>query len=80
MNEHLVFLSTTVSLYYNRLVVGHILVLSCYRDDGVVVPCGKLIHSSGTGARALNYNEYIVYDTTQVKMRYLLKVKFDFKY
>ena len=26
----------------------------------------------------LNYNEYIVYDTHQVRMRYLIKVKFAF--
>lgn len=27
---------------------------------------------------SLNYNEYIVYNTNQVKMRYILRVKFDF--
>ncbi len=27
----------------------------------------------------LNYNEYIVYDTKQVRMRYLIKLKFLFK-
>lgn len=28
---------------------------------------------------SLNYNEYIVYDTKQVRMRYLIKLKFLFK-
>merc|ERR1719187_2777238 len=28
----------------------------------------------------LNYNEYIVYDTRQIKMKYLAKVKFNYKY
>ena len=27
----------------------------------------------------LNYNEFIVYDTRQIKMRYLAKIRFDFK-
>lgn len=50
--------------------------------DGVVVPFGK---SSETGVinprgYTLNYNEYIVYNTNQVRMRFLVKVKFNFKY
>ena len=28
----------------------------------------------------LNYNEYIVYNTNQIKMKYLAKVKFNYKY
>ncbi len=28
---------------------------------------------------SLNYNEYIVYDTKQVRMKYLIKLKFLFK-
>jgi poly [ADP-ribose] polymerase len=31
------------------------------------------------GGYSLNYNEYIVYDTKQVRMRYLIKLKFLFK-
>jgi poly [ADP-ribose] polymerase len=27
----------------------------------------------------LNYNEFIVYNTEQIKMRYLAKIKFNFK-
>ncbi|PVD21135.1 hypothetical protein C0Q70_19301 [Pomacea canaliculata] len=56
---------------------------STYKNlpDGVVVPVGKGVN---TGAKnpsgfTLNYNEYIVYDTRQICMRYLLKVQFDFK-
>jgi predicted DNA-binding WGR domain protein len=53
-------------------------------DDGVEVPCGKLIPSGvakGDGADEtdLLYNEFIVYDVAQIRMRYLLKVKFNFK-
>ncbi len=28
----------------------------------------------------LNYNEFIVYDVKQIKMKYLVKVKFNFKW
>jgi len=44
-------------------------------DDGVIVPCGKPKDEPGS-AGYLQYNEYIVYDTSQIKMRYLMKVKF----
>ncbi|KAK7104156.1 poly [ADP-ribose] polymerase 1-like [Littorina saxatilis] len=47
--------------------------------DGILVPMGtsskaKIPYSS------LMYNEYIVYDVAQIKIRYLLKTKFDFKW
>lgn len=47
-----------------------------------MVPCGKIISSGVSNPKGytLNYNEYIVYDTKQVRMRYLLKVRFNFKY
>ena len=32
------------------------------------------------GGYTLNYNEYIVYNTNQIKMKYLAKVKFNYKY
>ncbi|KAG8099933.1 hypothetical protein GUJ93_ZPchr0013g36640 [Zizania palustris] len=48
-----------------------------WRDD-VVVPCGKPVPSS-IKASELLYNEYIVYNTSQVKMQYLLKVRFHHK-
>lgn len=49
--------------------------------DGLVVPVGK---GSDTGVKnpkgfTLNYNEFIVYDTRQIRMRYLVKVQFNFK-
>lgn len=45
------------------------------RADGVVVPMGKPITNKRLSSKLL-YNEYIVYDANQVKMQYLLKVKF----
>lgn len=48
-----------------------------WRDD-VVVPCGKPVESKAK-ASELMYNEYIVYDTAQVKMQFLLKVRFHHK-
>eukprot|EP00271_Cylindrocystis_brebissonii_P002626 TRINITY_DN13397_c0_g2_i3.p1 TRINITY_DN13397_c0_g2~~TRINITY_DN13397_c0_g2_i3.p1 ORF type:complete len:422 (+),score=112.33 TRINITY_DN13397_c0_g2_i3:323-1588(+) len=43
--------------------------------DGVVVPCGRPVPSH-VRATDLEYNEYIVYDTAQVKLQFLLKVRF----
>ncbi|KAI4364087.1 hypothetical protein MLD38_020224 [Melastoma candidum] len=48
-----------------------------WKDD-MIVPCGKPV-SSKVKASELMYNEYIVYDTSQVKMQYLLKVRFHHK-
>ncbi|TQE13755.1 hypothetical protein C1H46_000762 [Malus baccata] len=48
-----------------------------WKDD-VIVPCGKPVPSN-IKASELMYNEYIVYDTAQVKMQYLLKVRFHHK-
>ncbi|RXG61425.1 Poly [ADP-ribose] polymerase 2 [Armadillidium vulgare] len=50
-------------------------------SDGVVVPLGpgvdtKIQNKSGY---TLQYNEYIVYDVSQVKIKYLFKIEFDFK-
>uniref|UniRef100_A0A6I9R1H2 Poly [ADP-ribose] polymerase n=1 Tax=Elaeis guineensis var. tenera TaxID=51953 RepID=A0A6I9R1H2_ELAGV len=47
-------------------------------QDQVVVPCGKPVPSS-IRASELLYNEYIVYDTAQVKLQFLLKVRFHHK-
>ncbi|VVB06996.1 unnamed protein product [Arabis nemorensis] len=47
-------------------------------EDGVIVPLGKPVdHSSSKGM--LLYNEYIVYNTEQIKMRYVIQVKFNYK-
>ncbi|KAJ0230147.1 hypothetical protein HA466_0309740 [Hirschfeldia incana] len=48
-----------------------------WRDD-VTVPCGKPVPSK-TKASELMYNEYIVYNTAQVKLQFLLKVRFKHK-
>lgn len=48
-----------------------------WRDD-VTVPCGKPVPSN-VRASELMYNEYIVYNTAQVKMQFLLKVRFHHK-
>lgn len=52
-----------------------------FRPNGTVVPLGRGIDTgvSNPGGYTLNYNEYIIYDTRQVKMRYLVKIQFDFK-
>lgn len=45
--------------------------------NGAKVPCGKMKsykHDEINNRRVLNYNEYIVYDTSQIKMRYLVQV------
>ncbi|CAG8465535.1 1192_t:CDS:2 [Ambispora leptoticha] len=47
-------------------------------ENGTVVPCGKGINSNN--ANYLQYNEYIVYDVNQIFQKYLLKVKFNYKY
>lgn len=44
----------------------------------VTVPCGKPVPSS-VRATELMYNEYIVYNTAQIKMQFLLKVRFHHK-
>ena len=44
---------------------------------GVKVPCGKVVAKPVDGGHLL-YNEYIVYDTAQIKMRYAIKMKFNY--
>ncbi|KAI3678826.1 hypothetical protein L6452_38129 [Arctium lappa] len=48
-----------------------------WKDD-VVVPCGKPVPSN-VKASELMYNEYIVYNANQVKLQFLLKVRFHHK-
>ncbi|KAH0978259.1 hypothetical protein GBA52_027978 [Prunus armeniaca] len=47
-------------------------------DDGVVVPLGKPKENSGPKG-ALLYNEYIVYNVEQIRMRYVVQVNFNYK-
>ncbi|KAF9361508.1 Poly [ADP-ribose] polymerase 2 [Mortierella sp. NVP85] len=46
-------------------------------ENNLRVQAGKLKTDNTSGS--LQYNEYIVYDVSQVKMRYLLKMKFDYQ-
>ena len=52
--------------------------------ENVKIPLGKPKTSNFKETEQycciLLYNEYIVYDITQVKPRYLVKVKFNFRY
>lgn len=48
-------------------------------DDGVVVPCGKMVESDVKDA-SLYYNEFIVYDVRQIRLRYLVQMKFNYNY
>jgi len=49
--------------------------------DGCIVPLGTSIDTGVNNPHGytLNYNEYVIYDTRQVKMRYLVLLKFHFK-
>jgi len=50
-------------------------------DGGdVVVPMGKGENQNVAGGGALMYNEFIVYDVKQIKIRYLLRLKFNYRY
>lgn len=50
---------------------------------GVIVPCGGLDLESGITPKVekdyLKYNEYIVYENNQVKLQFLVKVRFHYK-
>jgi len=48
-------------------------------DNGCVVPCGKQVPFVAPQQTSLLYNEFIVYDTNQIKMRYLVRTKFNYK-
>lgn len=50
----------------------------CTLPDGVVVPLGTPKKQSATRGSLL-YNEFIVYNVEQIRMRYVLQVKFNFK-
>ncbi|XP_065208891.1 poly [ADP-ribose] polymerase-like [Planococcus citri] len=51
---------------------------SFVRKDGVEIPLGKEILINDPG-RWLDYNEYVVYDAAQVKVEYLVQLKFNYK-
>lgn len=48
-------------------------------ENGCVVPCGKIksaVSSQEANQCALLYNEYIVYNENQIKLKYIVKVEF----
>ena len=50
-------------------------------EDGCVMPIGELkqkLDAKNAHEYALLYNEYIVYNVDQIRLRYLVKVKFDY--
>jgi poly [ADP-ribose] polymerase len=47
-------------------------------DDGVVIPMGP--GEQAALACTLQYNEFIVYDIAQIKVRYLLRTNFNYRY
>ena len=51
-------------------------------EGGGLLPVGpaKKTKVNDMGGYTLNYNEFIVYDTKQIKMKYLAKIKFNYKY
>jgi len=44
------------------------------KDDGLIIPIGKLVEKEPSNY--LLYDEYIVYDTAQIRMKYLVELKF----
>jgi len=49
---------------------------SGYTADGVEVPYGPAIDIKSKDSLTLMYNEFIVYDVAQIRMRYLIKMNF----
>eukprot|EP00057_Strongylocentrotus_purpuratus_P015287 XP_011669761.1 PREDICTED: poly [ADP-ribose] polymerase 2 [Strongylocentrotus purpuratus] len=50
-------------------------------EDGTIVPLGESMNTEvvNLNGYTLKYNEYIVYNTNQIRMRYLVKLKFNFE-
>jgi poly [ADP-ribose] polymerase len=48
-------------------------------EDGTIVPLGPSEEVQASSTLSLNYNEYIVYDTKQIRLRYIAKIKFKYK-
>ncbi len=46
-------------------------------NNGTLVPLGEL-KDSKVADTSLIYNEFIVYDISQIKMKYLVKLKFNY--
>ncbi|XP_034943487.1 poly [ADP-ribose] polymerase [Chelonus insularis] len=52
---------------------------TCKLPNGVEVPCGTPVPADAKNSSLL-YNEYIVYDVSQVKVQYLVRMKFKYKF
>ncbi|CAM4807466.1 unnamed protein product [Rotaria magnacalcarata] len=50
-----------------------------YTNDGVLIPMGHGVPAD-IRQTSLLYNEYIVYNTDQINMKYLLRIDFQYKY
>lgn len=48
--------------------------------DGVIVPCGKLMQSPDSNRLTLQYDEHIVYQVEQVRIRFVVLMKFCYKH
>jgi hypothetical protein len=49
-------------------------------ENGTVAHAGKTVSNKSCSKNSsLLYNEYIVYDTSQILLKYMIRVKFDFK-
>ncbi|ETE69998.1 Poly [ADP-ribose] polymerase 2, partial [Ophiophagus hannah] len=60
--------------------LGKLAPAGCFSLHGATVPVGpaKETGIANTHGYTLNYNEFVVYDPRQVRMKYLLKVRFNF--
>lgn len=76
--------------YADRLPEGHFSTKGCGRyapdpstsvetPDGIRVPIGPMVTQPGADKMALLYNEFIVYKIEQIRMRYLIEMKFNYK-
>ncbi len=50
------------------------------RSDGGLIAVGKQVETGVTNpdGYTLNYNEYVVYDLKQIKLKFLVEVEFKF--
>ena len=53
---------------------------SIYLSNGTMVPLGPIIQAKNVklnqwGYASLQHNEYVVYDTTQVRVKYILELR-----
>ena len=47
-------------------------------EDGTIVPLGPAKEVDSSQRLSLMYNEFIVYDTKQIRLRFIAKIKFNF--